>query len=99
MIVDPHRAIAQRARDAKSARAVVGPHACGEAEHGVVGLFDRLGFGFESLQCDKRPEDFLLTEERLRVAVFDERRRQKRVPERSPRSSTRSAESHARAIV
>jgi hypothetical protein len=79
VIVDPHRAVAQRARDAKRARAVVGPHARREAKYGVVSSVDCLRFSVERFQRDERPEDFLLAEERFRVAVFDERRREKRV--------------------
>jgi hypothetical protein len=80
VVVDPHRAVAQRMRDPIGARAVVRPHARGQAEYGVVGFLDCLRFSVECLQRDERSEDFLLAEESFRVAVFDERRRQERMP-------------------
>src|SRR5215207_11729792 len=77
MLVDPDRPVAQRSGDPQGASDVVGPDARGEPEYGVVGFCHRLGFGVEALEHDKGTKNFLLAEERIRVLVPNQRRREK----------------------
>ncbi|MCY1547332.1 hypothetical protein D9M68_833830 [compost metagenome] len=60
VVVDPHRAEAQRARHAVGLVQVAGPDRGGQAVRRVVGGTQRLFLGAEALGGDHRPENLLL---------------------------------------